>query len=226
VAGVAFDALGTLFDLRGLRPRLESHFGHRAEEVFEGFTRRLVPFTWHLTASGRFVPMPEVAATAFRAAAREAGVALGEQEAAELAGALTELPPYPDVDAGLAALEQRPLAVLSNGTGEGVASLVRGAGLAGRFDHLLSVEAAGRYKPAPEAYALAIAAFSAEAQHVVLVSAHEWDVAGAQAAGLRGALVARDGPPVSFLGREPDLVVDDLTGLGSALERLEAASLA
>lgn len=224
LAGIAFDAFGTLFGLAGLKPRLEARLGDRAGAVFEGFTARLVPYTWHLTASGAHRPLPEVAASALFAAAREAGAELDGRGAEELAGGLTELPPYPDAAAGLERLADRSLAVLSNGTIEGVTALVEGAGLRERFDHLLAAELVERFKPAPAVYALCARAFRAEAGETVLVSAHEWDVAGAQAAGLRGAFVARRGPPTSFLGHEPDIVVDGLADLPAALERYEAES--
>ena len=222
LAGVAFDAFGTLFDLSGLKPRLGERLADRGEAVFSGFTSRLVPYTWHLTASGRYRPMPEVAAAAFAAAAREAGAELDEPGARELAGGLTDLPAYPDVTAALEALGNRRLAVLSNGTAEGVGTLVRGAGVEGRFEHLLAADAVERFKPAPAVYGLLTDAFRAPPAEVMLVSAHEWDLAGAQAVGLRGALVTREGAPTSFLGHEADLVVGDLGELPAALERFEA----
>ncbi len=222
LAGVAFDAFGTLFDLSGLKPRLEERFAGRGEAVFGGFTSRLVPYTWHLTASGRYRPIMEVATAAFAAAAREAGADLDEPAARELAGGLTELPAYPDVAAALEALGDRRLAVLSNGTAPGIDALIRGAGVEGHFDHLLAADAVERFKPAPEAYGLLTDAFRAQPADLMLVSAHEWDIAGAQTAGLRGALVAREGAPTSFLGHEADLVISDLGELPAALERFEA----
>ncbi len=217
-AGIAFDAFGTLFDLAGLSPRIVRHVGERGGAVFEGFAARLVPYTWHLTASERYRPLPEVAEEALLAAAREAGATLDEQGARELAAELTELPVYPGVASMLEGLAGTPLAVLSNGTGEGVEALFSAAGLRERFDHLLAADVVGRYKPAPEVYALATTAFGAASNDdVLLVSAHEWDVAGAQAAGLRGALVAREAAPTGFLGHEPDIVVDTLAALPQAV---------
>src|SRR5947199_6273157 len=169
-AGIAFDAFGTLFDLEALRPRL-------GDEAFEAFSARLVPYTWHLTAAGRFVPFPEVA----KAALRDSGAD------PDVAGALEELPPFEDVAAGLSDLTATgvPLAVLSNGTSEGIEALVAHAGLADRFAHLLAADRVERYKPAPELYALGPSAFDAAPADVLLVSGNEWDIAGAHWAGLR-----------------------------------------
>lgn len=218
LAGIAFDAFGTLFDLAGLRPGIVQRVGERGGLVFEGFVARLVPYTWHLTASERYRPLPEVAQSALLAAAREVGVTLDEAGARRLAAGLTELPAFPDVAPMLEGLADTPLAVLSNGTGDGLEALVGAAGLSERFDHLLTADHVGRFKPAPEVYALAARAFGTETnQDVLFVSAHEWDVAGARAAGLRAALVAREGAPTGFLDDQPEIVVDSLAVLPEAL---------
>jgi 2-haloacid dehalogenase len=201
---IAFDAFGTLFDLEALRETL-------GDEVFQGFAERLVPWTWHVTAAGTFSPLPEIAC----AAAAAAGAT--EDQVAALPGRLRELPAFPDVAAGLEALAPTRLAVLSNGTAEGVRSLVENAGLSDRFEHLLSADQAGCYKPSRELYALAPRAFRTRADRVLLVSSNEWDVAGAASAGLRTAWLARGRTPSWVLGIEAEMSVDSLPDLQRAL---------
>jgi 2-haloacid dehalogenase len=193
---IAFDAFGTLFDLEALRAPL-------GDEAFERFVSRLVPWTWHVTAAGLFSPLPEIAAQA------------GGEEAAER---LTSLPAFPDVRPGLDALARRaPLAVLSNGTQEGAHKLVENAGLADRFEHILTADQVERYKPAPEVYGMAPRAFQTRADRVLMVSSNEWDIAGACFAGLRTAWLGRGREPSWVLGAEPDLVLGSLTELAGAL---------
>ena len=81
IAGITFDAFGTLFDLEGLRPGVEAAVGARGGEVFERYPQRLIPLTWHLTAGGHYRPLPEVAALALRASAAELGIELSEEAA-------------------------------------------------------------------------------------------------------------------------------------------------
>lgn len=52
-------------------------------------------------------------------------------------------------------------------------------------------------KPAPEPYRHVLNSQHIDAADAVLIAAHDWDVAGAAAAGLRTALITRDGrvPP-------------------------------
>jgi 2-haloacid dehalogenase len=223
LAGIAFDAFGTLFDLNGLRPGLDRALGEHGEEVFAGFRARLVPWSWHATAAGRYRPFLELAALALTAAGREAGVELSEQEAEALAGGLAELPAFPGVADGLEELaaEGHRLAVLSNGTEEGIRSLVASNGLERRFEHLLAADSVGRYKPAPEVYALAPGAFDCAKAEVLMVSGNDWDVAGAKQYGLRGAWLDRDRPLAPALGVGPDVVATDVTTLPRALREWE-----
>ncbi len=216
-AGIAFDAFGTLFDLQGLQEPARATVGDRGDELVEALVSRLVPSTWHATAAGEYRPITEVASLALLSGAREIGIDLDREHADEIAAGLASLPAFPEAEPALRALSGIPLAVLSNGTREGIGSLVREAGLEDRFDHLLAADQVRRFKPAPEVYALAPSAFGADPGAVLLVSGNEWDVAGAQIAGLRGAFVARGNPVTAFLGVEPDLVVDHLDELRAAI---------
>jgi 2-haloacid dehalogenase len=195
---IAFDAFGTLFDLEALRSPL-------GDDAFEGFVARLVPWTWHSTAAGAFRPLPEIAVAAARAA--------GARHPEAVADELQRLPVFADVVAGLDALEERRLAVLSNGTSEGIRALVEHAGIGNRFEHLLAADQVERYKPAPELYALAPRAFGIEAGRVLLVSSNEWDVAGAAQAGLATAWLGRGREPSWVLGVEADMVIESLADL-------------
>lgn len=217
--GIAFDAFGTLFDLHGLGPRLERVVGEHGDEVLAGFTARLVPWTWHAMAARRYRPLPEVAALALRSAAAESGHELSAEEAEGVAKGLTELPPLPGVAEGLEELDRdgHRMAVLSNGTGDGVRALVEGAGLGERFEHLLAADDVGAFKPSPEVYAMAGRAFDCPTPEVLLVSAHAWDVAGARQHGLRGAWLHRGAALAPVLGEEPDLVAADVSDLTRAL---------
>jgi 2-haloacid dehalogenase len=197
---VVFDAFGTLFDLDALR-------GPLGDEAFEGFKSRLIPWMWHLTASERFVPLPELAEMALEAAGADPAQAQK----------LQALPPFPDVEPALDALAGTPVAILSNGTREGLEKLVENAGLAERFELLLAADAVQAYKPAPAIYDLGHEAFGLDAENVLLVSAHEWDIAGARAHGLRTAWVARGREPDWVLRAEADATVEDLRGV-AALE--------
>jgi len=219
LAGIAFDAFGTLFDLSALRTRTRQAGGHEGDEMFAAFKERLIPWTWHLTASGDYLPFPELAAKAVQAAAQEAGLRLELSRAEWIVEGMKELPVFDDVKPGLEALRETriPLAVLSNGTAEGVRSLIEHNDLNGVFDHELVADSVGRFKPARDVYALAPSAFGAPADRVMLVSGHEWDVAGAARAGLKTAWLGRGERFAPTLGADPDVLADDLPDLAVQL---------
>ncbi len=217
--GIAFDAFGTLFDLSALRVRTRQAAGHEGDELFAAFKDRLIPWTWHVTASGDYEPFPELASKAVQAAARDAGLRLERGRCDWVVEGMLELPVFDDVKPGLEKLKESGmrLAVLSNGTADGVAALIEHNGLDGAFDHVLVADSVRRFKPAREVYALATDAFGAPGERVMLVSGHEWDVAGAERAGLRTAWVARGDRFAPTLELHPDLEVEDFRELAARL---------
>lgn len=213
---IAFDAFGTLFDLDWLRKPARDLAGERGDELYEAFYSRLQPWTWLATAADAYRPLPELARSAFESAA--AGLEL-DVEAGALAERLTELPLFPEVERALDSLDGQRLAVLSNGTADGLEALLSNGGIRDRFEHVLAADSVGRYKPAREVYALAARAFGVNADEVTLVSGNPWDCAGAKLAGLRSVWVSRGKPLAPVLDVAPDEVVEDLTWLTFASRR-------
>jgi 2-haloacid dehalogenase len=150
-----------------------------------------------VTASGRYQDFAEIAGACARTVAPEADVpALGRT--------LRSLPPHPDVVPALAELREQGhrLVALGNSPQAVVESQVAGLG----FDAVYSAEAAGALKPSPKAYALV----EHGGEPPVMVAAHDWDIAGAQAAGMRTAFVTRDGRLPLPAHVSPDWTVTDL----------------
>ena len=126
---------------------------------------------------------------------------------------------HPDVPEGVRALSDLGirLVTLSNGSATVADTLLQGAGLKGRFERLLSVEDAGVWKPAPAAYAYALAECGVEPTDALLVAVHPWDTDGAKRAGLGTAWVNREGGRYPTYFTAPDLEVTSLTDLAADL---------
>lgn len=144
------------------------------------------------------------------------GAALGLDRAVEhVMSGFFELPVHPDVPEGVRALSASGarLVTLSNGSTDLAERLFASAGLRHHFERLLSVDDAGAWKPAPDAYAYAARVCSANPANMVLVAVHPWDIDGAKRAGLRTAWINRRGHryPSHFLA--PDHVVATLAEL-------------
>jgi 2-haloacid dehalogenase len=214
LAGVCFDANGTLFDIDRLLDDIDDRIGPAAGSAF---IERLVSWSWLVTAADRYRPFAELAETALHATAAEFGVRLDNGSAASLLTGLHRLPLSPGAALALRELQPAQLAVLSNSSEESLKALMHNAGVAQCVPHLLSADSVGRFKPAPQVYALASMAFGVSSDRVLLVSAHEWDIAGAHMAGMRTAWVSMGRAESAVAGVRADIVVHSLETLPDAL---------
>jgi 2-haloacid dehalogenase len=146
------------------------------------------------------------------------GLVVDEHTRARLLGAWLDVKPYPEVRGALDRLgSRRRLAVLSNGSPDMLEAGLAAAGLRGRFDHVLSVDGVGVFKPHPSVYELAVKAFGLPAERILFVSSNGWDAFGARAFGMPVAWINRRGAPLERLGTPPNFVVPDLDGLAEAV---------
>ncbi|CAA9494216.1 MAG: hypothetical protein AVDCRST_MAG69-1516 [uncultured Solirubrobacteraceae bacterium] len=124
-----------------------------------------------------------------------------------------ELPHFPDVPAGLDRLRGRGhrLAVLTNSAQATGEQHVKRAGLREFFERVIGVDEVGAYKPSRRAYAFALDQLGAAPDETWLVAAHDWDLIGAHAAGLRTAFLARGGPRPTTIPVDSEAA--DLTAL-------------
>lgn len=217
MAIAVFDLYGTLVDVAGAA-RIAAQTDARLAEVWPrlatAWRQRQLDYTWLHAAAGRHTPFDRITADSLDVTLAELGLSDADLRDRLLA-LYRHLPAWPEAPAALAALRARGmrLAVLSNGTPAMIAEAVAGAGIAGAFDALLSVEAAGVYKPAPAVYDLVGAHFGSARGDVLFVSANGWDAAGAAGYGFRAVWVNRTGAPQDRLWAAPAHVVADLSAL-------------
>ena len=133
------------------------------------------------------------------------------------------LRPWPDVVAGLTRLKSRYIiGTLSNGNVGLLTRMAKHSGLP--WDVVLGAETARAYKPMPEAYKSAAVLLNLPPSEVMLVAAHNGDLAAAVDAGLKAGFVARPteyGPhqKVDFKAdRAWDVVADDFGDLATKME--------
>lgn len=131
----------------------------------------------------------------------------------------SELSVHPDVPDGVRLLRQHGLRLvtLSNGSAEVAAGLLTRAGIRDHFEHLLSVEDAGAWKPVPAAYAHAARACAVDIGQMLLVAVHPWDIHGAHRAGMRTGWIARQQESYPRYFAAPDLQAPDLVTLAGQI---------
>ena len=122
--------------------------------------------------------------------ARHRIAGLSEADKDHMNRAWHRLRPWPDAVPGLQRLKSRFIVgTLSNGNVGLLTRMARHAGLP--WDVILGAETARAYKPLPQAYLASAALLNLEPHQVMLVAAHNGDLAAAAAVGLRTGFVAR-----------------------------------
>jgi 2-haloacid dehalogenase len=120
---------------------------------------------------------------------------LSEQETDHLNRVWHRLTPWPDAVAGLTRLKKRfIIAPLSNGNLALLTNMAKHAGLP--WDCILGAELARHYKPDKETYLTAAELLDLTPPEIMMVAAHQADLAAASALGFRTAFVPRprEGP--------------------------------
>lgn len=147
---------------------------------------------------------------------------LSEADKVHLTKAWHRLKPWPDTVAGLTRLKTRYIiGTLSNGNVGLLTRMAKNASLP--WDVVLGAETARAYKPLPEAYLAAARLLNLEPGQVMLVAAHNGDLAAAAECGLATGFVARPteyGPhqTVDFKAeRAWDVVADSFVGVAEAM---------
>jgi 2-haloacid dehalogenase len=207
---IAFDVNETLLDLRGLDAVFEELLGDASLRV-QWFAQMLqVAFVGAIT--DRYVDLTTAQRAALDMVAQRRGVTLSADAADRVAATMRALPAHPEVPDALARLRAggHQLAALSNSPPDVEQAQLAHAGLTDCFDAILSADTVRALKPRREPYQLAARTLGVPTGEVTLVAAHAWDLAGALAAGCRGAFVARPGMPRNPIDPEPDIVGADL----------------
>jgi len=214
---VVFDVNETLLDLAPIR-----------EEFATAFSDASLAGTWFATllrlsfvsvVVDDYHPFTQLAAAAFDMVCAARRLDADPDVRAAILGKIRELPPHPDVVPAMERLAAAGIrmAALTNSPQTTAETQLANAGLDGFMSRILSVDLVRRFKPHLTVYQTAAAHLGVPIDHMLMVAAHDWDVAGAMAAGAHGAFVARPGQVLSPLQPAPDHVVDDLGALADAL---------
>ena len=215
---VVFDVNETLSDMAPLATRFRDVGA--PELTATVWFASLLRDAFALTAAGGTPRFGTLAAAGIRSVLTGQPLTRDMDAAVEhILGGFTALEVHPDVPAGVRALtgSGRRLATLSNGSADIADRLLTNAGLRQEFEHVLSVDDAGVWKPAPGSYAYAARTCGVEPAEMMLVAVHPWDIDGANRAGMTTAWINRDGRPYPEYFTAPTHTVEALTELSGRL---------
>jgi 2-haloacid dehalogenase len=193
IQAVVFDAYGTLFDVQSPVNKLSSEIGDKAVSLGALWRQKQLEYTWLRSLMGTHADFWVVTREALDFALAELGIS-ETGLADELMTLYLKLDAFPEVVEAMTALRQRGkrLAILSNGSPSMLDAVVRHAGLDKVFEHVLSVEEVGIYKPSRRVYRLAMQKFHIQdAPSICFVSANTWDAQAAAQFGFQVVRIAR-----------------------------------
>jgi 2-haloacid dehalogenase len=213
---VVFDINETLLDLAPLEPVFRRHTG--VAGLHTRWFSLLIRSALVTTATGGYHDFGALGRICARAVADEHGAVFDDAAAGELAETMRNLPPHPEVTESLRHLSEagHRLVALGNSPGAVIEAQLTNAGLESLLPNRYSAEQVRVLKPGLAAYRAVLDAEHVEPAGAVMVAAHDWDIAGAQAAGMGTVFVARNGRPLPHLPA-PELIVPSLRELNDDL---------
>lgn len=220
-AVIVFDVNETLSDMAPMAQRfaavgLPEHVAATwfASVLREGFA---------LAAAGTEAPFAQIASSVLRGLLLQAGVRDDlDGKIDQVLGGFMQLDVHPDVPDGVRALKADGLRLvtLTNGGAAVPEALLRRAGLREEFERVMSVEAAGVWKPAPASYGYAARECGVPLADMLMVAVHPWDVDGAARAGMQSAWIDRSGAAYPPYATPPTYTASGLTDLAAQLQQV------
>lgn len=215
IQACVFDAYGTLFNVASPVEKLASTIGAKAPDIAKLWRQKQLEYTWLRSLMGTHADFWSVTRDALDHvfevyAIADAGLA------DELMTLYLKLDIYDDVAATLTDLRTKGkrCAILSNGSPLMLESALRHVGLTKMFEHVISVEEIGIYKPSRRVYRLALQKLHIQdAPSICFVSANPWDVQAAAQFGFQVAKIARVPSVDDRIPGRPSVVIDSLAKL-------------
>ncbi len=214
VRACVFDAYGTVFDFASAADRCTDALGDTAARLTALWRDKQLQYSWLRAAQDRHADFWQVTGDALDFALETMGlVEPGLRD--RLMQLYLALDPFPEVPEVLQQLRATGFAtaILSNGSPQMLAAAIENAGLAGLFDHVLSVEEVGVYKPHPKVYRLACDRLAMAAGTIAFQSSNAWDAHAASAFGMRTVWCNRYGQRRDRLPGRPDGEISSLAEL-------------
>ena len=214
---IVFDVNETLLDLEPIRDHFSRIFGDRSAAGV--WFSQLLKLSFVAAVTDNYHPFTELGGAALDMIAQARGQTFDAADRQAIVTTLRSLPPHSDSEAGLARLSAAGfrLAALTNSPQAVAEEQLGGAGLDGYMERIMSVEMESTFKPAARVYQAAARELGVATTDMVMVAAHDWDVAGAMAAGCKGAFVARPGMVLSPLQPPPDIVGSDISDVAEQI---------
>jgi 2-haloacid dehalogenase len=199
IKAVVFDAYGTLYDIQSVAAVTEEAFPGYGEIITQVWRIKQLEYSWLRSLMRRYQDFSVITRDSLAYTLRVLGLKYDSAAFERIMEKYLHLDLYPDATAALAAMRDRKLAILSNGSTAMLNALVANSGLDRVLDATISIDSKKIFKPSPEAYALIESVLGAPPAEVLFVSSNPWDACGAKAFGLNVAWIERVTPEAMAL---------------------------
>jgi 2-haloacid dehalogenase len=211
IKAVVFDAYGTLYDVQSVADVTEQAFPDYGEIITQIWRIKQLEYSWLRSLMQRYRDFSVITRESLAYTLSILGLQYDDAIFERIMEKYLHLDPYPDAVAALAALKDRKLAILSNGSPGMLNALVANSGLDRMLDATISVDAKKVFKPSPDAYSLIETTLGVKSADVLFVSSNPWDACGAKAFGLNVAWIERVTPEAMALDCVESELVAPLT---------------
>lgn len=211
IKAVVFDAYGTLYDIQSVAAVTEETFPGYGEIITQIWRIKQLEYTWLRSLMQRYQDFSVITRESLAYTLRVLGLEHDSGVFERIMEKYLYLDLYPDAMASLAAMKDRKLAILSNGSPGMLNALVRNSGLDRVLGATISVDANKVFKPAPDAYTLIETVLGVPPAEVLFISSNPWDACGAKAFGLNVAWIERVTPEAMALACVENDVIAPLT---------------
>ena len=199
IKAVVFDAYGTLYDVQSVADITEEIFPGYGEIITQVWRIKQLEYTWLRSLMRQYRDFAAVTRDSLTYTLKCLGLEYDDASFDRIMDKYLHLDLYPDALLALEAMAEKKLAILSNGSPDMLNALVRNSGLRPILDAVISVDANGIFKPAPEAYMLIESTLKTPPSEVLFISSNPWDVCGAKSFGLNVAWIERVTPEAMAL---------------------------
>jgi len=211
IKAVVFDAYGTLYDIQSVAAITEEAFPGYGGIITQVWRIKQLEYTWLRSLMRRYQDFSAVTRESLAYTLRCLGLKYDQDAFERIMDKYLHLDLYPDALAALAAMKDRKLAILSNGSPDMLDALARNTGLDRVLDAIISVDAKQIFKPSPDVYTLIEASLNVRPAEVLFISSNPWDACGAKSFGLNVAWIERVTPEAMALACVASDLVAPLT---------------
>jgi 2-haloacid dehalogenase len=224
---LAFDVYGTLIDTAGVTKALETFAGPKAAEFSNLWRSKQLEYSFRRGLMQNYQDFGICTKNALDFTADFLNIKIEPSGKRKLLEGYRNLPAFPDVNGGLAALAASDfrLFAFSNGPAADVSALLAHAGIDHYFEDVVSVDEIKSFKPNPAVYCHFLRRSGASGAEAWLISGNPFDVIGAVSAGMRALWLQRS-PAAVFDPWEiqPTATITNLADIGRVIAQASLVS--